>query len=230
MDGPEPDPSQTRNTRRSQSSLYQRASSSRVAPRIWWDYISCLVTRNICCFFLFFFLPPHIQICANVVAISGRTFLITAPRYLFSSVAVGCFPSHQQLQLCTVQTWRWKLIHHLLPPNPNSPHPLRCEPLFAVVLIGTRRRIPGEQMAREENVKFHLRGLASFTFLALGGEKNMRMKRTEEIKRWGVSFACVCILMSFYISNVASCVILFFFIFMCVCHHGPLTCSYSAHF
>ena len=59
MDGPEPDPSQTRNTRRSRSSLYQRASSSRVAPRIWWDYISCLVTRNICCFFFFFFFYHH---------------------------------------------------------------------------------------------------------------------------------------------------------------------------
>lgn len=51
----------------------------------------------------------------------------------------------------------------------TPPHPL--EPRFAVVLIGTRWRIPGEQMARGENVKFNLRGSASFTFLALCGEK-----------------------------------------------------------
>lgn len=102
MDDPDLDLSQTRNTRHftvlpvPKSILQPRSTAYLVGLHLMFGDLKHLLV----------FLPPHVHVHANVVAISGRTFLITAPPYLFSSVAVGCFPSHQQLQLCTVQTWR----------------------------------------------------------------------------------------------------------------------------
>lgn len=80
-------------------------------------------------------------------------FPITTSLDLFSSVA---FPpvSISSYALCKHCAEK-PSITSLLPP----PHNL--EPLFPVVMIGTRRRIPREWVERVENVEFNLRGYAS---------------------------------------------------------------------